>query len=65
MVVEHGGDASSVAAPIAGRVLAKAFGFDVEMTSPQLLLANPSFDPDLSEPVGATNKVAEAHDEAP
>lgn len=65
VVVEHGGDASSVAAPIAGRVLAKAFGFDVEMTSPQLLLANPSFDPDLAEPAGATNKVAEAHDEAP
>ena len=26
VVVEHGGDASSVAAPIAGRILARAFG---------------------------------------
>ncbi len=40
-VVEHGGDAASVAAPVAAQVLAKAFGHDVEISTPLLVLARP------------------------
>lgn len=45
VVVEHGGDAAAVAAPVAGQVLAKAFGHDVEITTPLLLFARPDAEP--------------------
>jgi penicillin-binding protein 2 len=38
VVVEHGGDAASVAAPIAGRILARAFGPPVEVAAPDEVL---------------------------
>jgi penicillin-binding protein 2 len=58
-VVEHGGDASSVAAPIVARILAKAFGHDVEISTPQLLLANPSYQPEPTPPSGGPAQLAE------
>ncbi|MCX7895993.1 MAG: penicillin-binding protein 2 [Thermoanaerobaculum sp.] len=41
VVVEHGGDAASVAAPVAGRILAKALGVPSEVAA-QLLVAEVS-----------------------
>lgn len=44
VVVEHGGDAASVAAPVAGRILAKALGVP-EATLDQVLVADLSLPP--------------------
>jgi penicillin-binding protein 2 len=54
VVVEHGGDAASVAAPIAGRILTKAFGPRVESgavtAETGATAANPSVDRTTSGP---------------
>lgn len=55
VVVEHGGDAASVAAPIAARIIGRAFGHDIEMATPQLLIANPNYVP---QPPDETNPKA-------
>lgn len=59
-VVEHGGDAAAVAAPVAGQILATAFGHEVEIVTPLLLLARPDAEPlaPLAAPVAAPSPEA-------
>jgi len=69
VVVEHGGDASSVAAPIAARILQKAFGAAVDFATitasvppgPRSLPQGPSPDADIPGPAAPPP----AHPEAP
>jgi len=67
VVVEHGGDAASVAAPIAARILGRAFGHDVEMVTPELMTASPYYVPQPPDEPGpqVALQMREASDQAP